>query len=123
MLVFIKLISYKKYLLFLFIIFIEKIINSNKTSNTNILYDSSGGKGVEIKQIKVPFKNIYTGYSGGINPNNINDICKQITYHKNDDRVLIDIQTGARTNNEFDLEKITKMLKIVDKHLNKGFIL
>ena len=104
-------------------IFIEKIINSNKTSNTNILYDSSGGKGVEIKQIKVPFKNIYTGYSGGINPNNINDICKQITYHKNDDRVWIDIQTGARTNNEFDLEKITKMLKIVDKHLNKGFIL
>ena len=104
-------------------IFIEKIINTTKTDNTNILYDSSGGRGIEIKQIKPPYKNIYTGYSGGINPNNINDICKQITFHKNDDRIWIDIQSGARTNNEFDLEKVIKMLKIVNKHISKGFTL
>jgi hypothetical protein len=104
-------------------LFIDKIIENNKTTNTHILYDSSGGRGVEIKQIKSPYKNIYTGYSGGINPDNIDDICKQITFHKKDDRVWIDIQTGARTNNEFDLEKVTKMLKIVDKHINKGFTL
>lgn len=104
-------------------LFIEKIIENNKTINTHILYDSSGGRGVEIKQIKSPFKGIYTGYSGGINPDNIDNICKQITFHKNDDRVWIDVQTGARTNNEFDLNKISTMLKIVDKHINKGFTL
>ncbi len=103
--------------------FIDKIINTNKTSNTHILYDSSGGRGVEIKQIKPPFKGIYTGYSGGINPDNINEICKQITFHKKDDRVWIDIQTGARTDNNFDLEKVEKMLKVVNKHMNKGFSL
>ena len=88
---------------------------NNKTTNTHILYDSSGGRGVEIKQIKSPYKNIYTGYSGGINPDNIDDICKQITFHKKDDRVWIDIQTGARTNNEFDLEKVETILKITSK--------
>lgn len=104
-------------------LFIEKILNENKTNNTHILYDSSGGRGIEIKQVKAPLKGIYTGYSGGITPDNIDRICKEITFHKNDDRVWIDIQTGARTNNEFDLDKVTKMLKVVNKHMNKGFTL
>lgn len=102
-------------------IFIDKIISTGKNTNTHILYDSSGGRGTEIKNIKPPYKGIYTGYSGGIGPENINEICKAITFHKADDRVWIDMETAVRTDNIFDLDKVYKVLKIVDKHINKGF--
>jgi hypothetical protein len=100
--------------------YIEKLLPILKNNNTNILYDSSGGRGMEIRQIKQPFDKIYTGYSGGINIDNIDSICKKIENTKNNDRVWIDIQTGARTDNKFDLDKVATILKIVDKNINKG---
>jgi len=33
------------------------------------------------------------------------------------------METGVRTNNKLDLDKVTKILKAVDKHRNKGFTL
>ena len=103
--------------------YIDKILIDNKPTNTHILYDSSGGKGTEIKNIKPPYKSIYTGYSGGMGPDNIVEISKLITLHNNDDRVWIDMETNVRTNNKLDLEKVKKVLKVIDKTINKGFTL
>ena len=101
---------------------IEKIISTNKSNkNTNILFDASGGRGTVIKNIKPPYKGIYTGYSGGIGPDNIAEIGKMISHHKNDDKVWIDMETAVRTNNILDLDKVREVLKVVSKIKNKGF--
>lgn len=93
---------------------INKIISEFDTSNTNILYDSSGGRGTQIQDIKPPFEKIYTGYSGGLNVENIDDICDKIFSHTDQNtEVWIDMETGVRTNDEFDLDKVYKVLKKV----------
>lgn len=101
--------------------FIKKIISNTDMSNTNILYDSSGGRGTEIKSISKPHKDIYTGYSGGLNPDNVDAICEKIFTHKDKSKVWIDMESGVRTDDVFDLEKVYKVLKCVDKWINKGF--
>lgn len=47
--------------------FIKGLVHVEVT-NWDILFDSSGGRGTQIKILQEPFKNIYTGYSGGIDP-------------------------------------------------------
>jgi hypothetical protein len=102
--------------------FIEQIIASYNSSNTNILYDSSGGRGTEIKTVKEPFKGLYTGYSGGLKPENVYEICDKIYSNKNTSKVWIDMETGVRDDNDnFDLDKCYRVLKIVDSFIHAGF--
>ena len=103
--------------------YINTILEEINPKNTNILFDSSGGRGTEIKLIKDPYKNIYTGYSGGLNPDNVNEICNLIIEHKSEDKVWIDIESGVRTDDIFDLNKVRSVLKTVKSCMNRGFIL
>lgn len=96
----------------------EKIImNTDIPTNTHILYDASGGRGTEIQNINPPVKNLYTGYAGGLNPDNIDNICQLITNHSDSSTVWIDLESGARTNNEFDLDKVEKILEISSSYI------
>jgi hypothetical protein len=101
--------------------YIDTILEDIDTKNTNILFDSSGGRGTEIKLIKDPYKGIYTGYSGGLNPDNVKGICNLITEHKSDDKVWIDMESGVRTDDIFDLNKVRSVLKIVKSCMHRGF--
>lgn len=85
--------------------------------NIHFLYDSSGGRGTELQQINDPFRGQYTGYSGGINPNNIETICSKIQRHKNESKVWIDMESGVRTENEFDWQKVETILALVKNHI------
>lgn len=78
----------------------------------SFLYDSSGGRGLEIKEIQNPFK-WYTGYSGGLKPENITHITDLIKNHSNTSDVWIDMEAGVRTDGQFDLEKVVEVLKLV----------
>lgn len=99
---------------------INKIISEVNTSNTNILFDASGGRGTQIQEIKKPFDGIYTGYSGGLNTENIDTICNMIFNHADETtKVWIDMETGVRTNDEFDLDKVYKVLQKVDRWIHK----
>ena len=99
---------------------IKKIMENFDTSNTHILYDASGGRGTEINEIKKPFGDIYTGYAGGIKVENIDSICDKIFNHKDEyTKVWIDMESGVRTNDEFDLDKVYKVLKRVDNWIHK----
>lgn len=98
---------------------IKTILSMVETHNTNILYDSSGGRGTELKSIKGPYSGIYTGYSGGLNPTNIDDICSKLWNHENDSNVWIDMETGVRTDDIFDLDKVYSVLQKVDKWIHK----
>jgi hypothetical protein len=107
------------------------ILQANKNNNAHIqqmiadvfvpkeihyLYDSSGGRGTEIKIIDRPFKN-YTGYSGGINPENVEYVCQRIRDKAFPDTVWIDMESGVRTDNVFDLAKAEKVLSITQNYI------
>lgn len=97
--------------------FLNTILDLDIPNNIHFLYDASGGRGVEIKDIVNPFKN-YTGYSGGLNDINIDNICKLISENTDKSNVWIDLESGARTNNFFDLDKVIKILEIVKPYIN-----
>ena len=91
--------------------------------NFHVLYDASGGNGVEIEKIEAPFFKHYTGYAGGIDVYNIREICKLITKAEWDESwdVWIDMESGVRTDNKFDLRKAELVLEYVD-NLNKASV-
>lgn len=97
---------------------IVKELIENKYS-FDILYDSSGGRGTEIKEINSPFKGYYTGYSGGLNPENIKPVLEKITENNSTAKVFIDCESGVRTNDEFDLVKVRKYLEICSEFVMK----
>ena len=89
----------------------------NIPSNVNFLYDASGGRGTEIKFISDPIHDSYTGYAGGIDIYNVKDICSMISDKQNDSIVFIDLESGARTNDEFNLNKVTLILDITNEFI------
>lgn len=93
--------------------FIDNIIYIPK--NVNFLYDNSGGRGIAIQEIENPIESYYTGYSGGLNEENIESICQSIIENKNNCQTWIDIETGVRTDEEFDLQKVRKILEKIER--------
>lgn len=83
----------------------------NKLDNIDFLYDGSGGRGTLIKTIQEPINNHYTGYSGGLDVDNIENICETIKSFNNENEVWIDMESGIRTDNEFDLKKVKAILE------------
>lgn len=95
-----------------------EVIDTIDAENFDVLYDSSGGRGTVIKEIKEPFSNHYTGYSGGLTPENIDDFCQQIIAHPSDSSVFIDCESGVRNEkDEFDLNKVHDYLAICKKYV------
>lgn len=78
--------------------------------NIHFLYDGSGGRGTEIQAIDEPIGKYYTGYSGGLNVDNIDKVCEEINQSENKSEVWIDMESGVRTNNDFDLLKVKNIL-------------
>lgn len=86
--------------------------------NIRFLNDSSGGNGKVIKELTSPVSNIYTGYAGGINLDNIDLIVNNITSFDNQDTVWIDLESGARIDNIFDINTVDSILSIVKQKIN-----
>lgn len=93
--------------------------------NTSVLWDLSGGNGEPIDFVKSPlasFPHISTkqriGYAGGINPDNVFKIVNYMHYITKgltfDVNTWIDMESGVRTNNVFDLKKVEQVLEIVN---------
>ncbi len=81
-------------------------------SNIHFLHDSSGGRGIKISSIGASLVN-YTGHAGGIGPSNIAQIYGAITRTTPlTDKVWIDMETGVRTNDEFDIAKVRNALAL-----------
>lgn len=93
------------------------IENADIPNNIHILYDASGGRGTEITSIEPPVKNLYTGYAGGLNPDNIDRICQMVSSHSDSSEVWIDLESGARTDNEFDLIKVEQILEVASRYI------
>ena len=95
---------------------IDEIIKDYGASNLHCLYDASGGRGKVISEIKEALP-VYTGYSGGLNLENVEGVCKIITEHENPVHCWIDMESGVRTNDELDLGKVEKVLETCSKFI------
>lgn len=80
--------------------------------NLNFLYDASGGRGTKSHVLDRPIRNHYTGYAGGISPENIIDICHSVNGASGKNNVWIDMETHIRSNNDklFDFSKCNEVL-------------
>jgi hypothetical protein len=77
----------------------------------SILHDGSGGFGREITQAVPPDEKYFTGYAGGIKPENVVNIVNLIENNNPDNKkYYIDMESGVRTDNIFSLEKCGQVL-------------
>ena len=85
----------------------SKIPNRNRITT---LLDASGGKGLDsqIEVLNLPHK---IGYAGGISADNFGDKLEYLLSHVSGE-FWIDMESGVRTNDWFDLDKVYKILKI-----------
>lgn len=75
------------------------------------LYDCSGGRGIPPKEWpKHPGEDFYVGYSGGISPENLATVLLQVASPY---PYWLDVESGARTGNWLDLNKVAKMCAII----------
>lgn len=102
---------------------IQKIAGDSM-ANIDILHDGSGGFGHEIANVIRPYAGIFTGYAGGLKPGNIERILDLIettipSYDDKmdtaDDEYYLDMESGVRTENRFDL---VKCQHVVDEAIN-----
>jgi phosphoribosylanthranilate isomerase len=77
-----------------------------------VLFDTSGGNGVSPSVWPKP-STLYCGYAGGIGPDNLKEVLQQISQVVPEDRhIWIDMESGVRTDNEFDIEKVKQVLEM-----------
>lgn len=93
-----------------------------------LLYDNSGGNGraIDIYDILGSLAGAYTGFAGGINTDNVHTICEKIKSIKplgedyNYNNTWIDMESGVRTDDELDLDKVEKVLEICKAYVREN---
>ena len=79
--------------------------------NVSMLIDGSGGQGID-SPISI-YPSVYKiGYAGGINPDNVADKLAYLFENVNDGEFWIDMESGVRTDDWFDLDKVHQVLEI-----------
>lgn len=79
--------------------------------NVDWLFDPSGGRGKTPNEWPAhPGDNRLVGYAGGIGPENVQDILKQIDC---DGRYWIDMESRIRTDDWLDLDKVEAVCRAV----------
>jgi hypothetical protein len=84
-----------------------------RSGKVEILFDCSGGSGSVISEIPNLIPNIFCGYAGGLNPENLESKLQEIEAVVEDNEIWIDMESGVRTNNEFDLKKLLNVVKFL----------
>lgn len=84
------------------------------------LFDESGGKGKEISHIHQPLSKESNGYAGGLNPKNVIAKLKAIEEVVSGGDVWIDMETGVRTEEKFDLSKVESVMSQVSDIYGMG---
>jgi phosphoribosylanthranilate isomerase len=85
--------------------------------NHEVLFDASRGKGLTPTEWPKPLirsvdNSRYYGYAGGLGPDNLETELPKIMKAAGNAPFWIDMESGVRTNNHFDLEKAEKCLQI-----------
>lgn len=83
-------------------------------SPVSVLLDASGGQGIDtpIKVLPNAGKQFKVGYAGGINPDNVADKLAYLLQHDEVGEFWIDMESGVRTDDWFDTDKVRRVLRI-----------
>jgi len=93
---------------------IMQVIRSEKC---HVLYDGSGGFGI-LRPFYDPPCDVFTGYAGGLNPDNISEELCRIEKVAPSTPIWIDVESGIRTNDAFDWSKVERFVQRVLEHTN-----
>ena len=93
-------------------------INSPKDYHVTTLLDASGGHGIdtEIVPLSIDHK---VGYAGGITPDNVGEKLSFLMENNDVKDFWIDMESGVRTDDWFDVDKVIKVLETCDSIINK----
>lgn len=91
---------------------------SHLNNKLSLLYDASGGFGKALSVIEPVFENNFTGYAGGINPDNVKDIVELIDNNSNK-KYYIDMESGIRDDDWFSIEKCKRIIMKLDTQIAK----
>lgn len=84
----------------------------------SVLLDASGGCGINT-ELKVLPSTRKVGYAGGFNPDNVAEKLTFLMQHVHMGEFWIDMESGVRTDDWFDTDKVVKVLHIC-RDLLKG---
>lgn len=89
-------------------------MNSKVSDHITTLLDASGGMGIdtEIKVLNLPCK---VGYAGGMNAGNVERKLRYLYESEDIDTFWIDMESGVRTDDWFDLGKVREVCEICGK--------
>lgn len=92
--------------------------------NLGVLYDVSGGRGLSPESWPVPPHGLRCGYAGGITPDNVVATVETLLASRSASDFWIDMESGVRTDDAFDIEKVAEVLKRVSRFVEyeKGSI-
>ena len=79
--------------------------------NHAVLFDESAGRGISPDSWDAPLAGHACGYAGGIDPDNVGRNLVIISSVVGDYTTWIDMETGVRTNDVFDLAKVRRVLE------------
>ena len=84
-----------------------------------VLFDCSGGKGIEIRKYPDPIvEGAMCGYAGGIGPDNIEKVIKEINEKYPKLNFWLDMETNVRTDEKLDFAKVEQVLEIVNEYIS-----
>jgi phosphoribosylanthranilate isomerase len=95
------------------------IFNAIKNrTKMSVLLDASGGRGIDtpVKPLNIP--GLKVGYAGGMNHDNVGDKLYQLLRDAEGD-FWIDMESGVRTDDRFDLNKVYKVLQVCQEILKE----
>ena len=84
----------------------------NKYHNFSVLLDASGGRGINTP-IGIPtgLEDAKIGFAGGINPDNVKKKLQYLLENPNVGDFWIDMESGVRTDDRFDISKVLEVLR------------
>lgn len=88
--------------------------DDDKVGGVSMLLDASGGQGIDTPIVLYP-SNGKIGYAGGINEGNVATKLEYLLRNVCAGNFWIDMESGVRTDDWFDLDKVRRVLEICER--------
>lgn len=85
--------------------------------NHAVLFDESAGRGISPDSWDAPLPGHFCGYAGGMNPLNVKQNLETLRDVAKGHTTWIDMETGVRTDDHFDLQKVERVLAIAKDYI------
>ncbi len=89
------------------------LVTALASADHQVLHDLSGGRGIAATDHVPPFPGKYTGYAGGMGPENALETASAIAAVSGDTPVWIDMESRIRTDGYLDLDKCESVARVV----------